>query len=399
MSERLSVDAALAMIAREVEALPPESHALNADMLGHVTAAPVKAVADAPRFDCSAMDGYAVRAAETEAAGRPATFSLAADIPAHAKADDLEPGQAAPIHTGSPIPRGADAVIARERCKSDGTTVELSGPVDAGLNIRRRGEDMRAGSTIFAAGRRLSPEAIGALLAAGVTTISCRRQPRAILIPTGSELESAVRQPSSKLDSNGPMIKAACQSLGMDCTLYAPVVDDRQVVRQTLDKAIASPGADMLLTIGGISGGRHDLVREALEELGGVVLFHGLAMRPGKPILFARLPDGRPLFGLPGNPVAALVGFRFFVLAAIRRQMGLPAEEGFEIAPPEDGRDGMTLFLRGLRAARGANDAVPLANQRSHVMSSVLDADCWIRLDRQGDKTRAMIYELAAHLA
>lgn len=401
MTEKLSVDRALAIIAAEVAPLPPGIARVGALALGHVTAAPVLVRADTPRFDCSAMDGFALRSGEASGAApdEPAIFDLVDDIPAEAVPDGLPAGGAAPINTGSAMPAGADAVVARERCKVSGARLEVSAPVASGLNIRRRGEDMRAGSLILGAGTRISPEAIGALLAAGVTEILCRRPPRLTIIPTGSELAPAMAQPSDRLDSNGPMLEAACRTLGIACDLLPPQTDDPDILGNHFDRVISGSPADMVLSIGGVSGGRHDHVRHILERAGADIRFHGLSMRPGKPMLFARLRDGRPFFGLPGNPVAALVGFRFFVLAAIRSQMLLPPETGQPVPPPIEAREGTTLFMRGKQGRGEHAAALSHSSQRSHILSSVLEADCWIRVDRRGEADTALVYPVASHLS
>jgi molybdopterin molybdotransferase len=176
----------------------------------------------------------------------------------------------------------------------------------------------------------------------------------------------------------------------MPCHLHGTIPDTVNGVRAAFDLASEGP-AEMILSIGGVSNGRHDLVRLALEQMGAEILFHGLAMRPGKPLLFALLPDGRPFFGLPGNPLAALVGFRFFVAAAARRLMGSAPELGSPLAEPPPGREGITLFLRGRRTPSGV---VPLENQRSHMMSSLINADCWIRADLAEGNARAVVFPL-----
>jgi molybdopterin molybdotransferase len=382
---KICIDEALACIADTIAPSPPGWTAIDATCLGWASAEPVRAATDAPLFDCSAMDGYAVRSADTfGGAASPAALRLAADVPAEAVPGALPIGEAAPISTGAPVPVGADAIVVRERTRRDAARLYVDAPVPIGANIRRRGEDMAQGAVVLPAGSILTPDTIGALLCCGVSGILGRRPPSLRIVPTGSELEAA--QP--RLDANGPMIAAACRGLGIEADLGDPVPDDEPAIRASL---FGGRRTDMLLSIGGVSSGRHDLVRGLVEGAGATILFHGLAMRPGKPLLFALLPDGTPFFGLPGNPVAALVAFRFFVMSAIRRFMGLAPETGVRIAPPQDGRDGTTLFLRANAGPPGMGVRL-LENQRSHVMHSVLAADSWVRLDGSGPKATAFLY-------
>lgn len=400
MAEKISVDAALARITAGVGALPPRRMQVTAALSGHMTAGPAYAAADTPRFDCSAMDGYALRSAETNAAtrDRPATFRLCGDIPAQDPPPLLPPGSAAPVSTGSPIPTGADAVIVHERCRITDGDLHIFGRIEPGSNVRRRGEDMPQGVVVLPEGARLSPEAIGALLACGVTHLPVRPQPRIMIIPTGSELSDVAASPSGlRYDSNGPMIGAACRELGLEYAVLPPVPDTVEALRAQIFGTPRSGASELVLTTGGVSAGPHDLVRRAVEA-DAEIIFHGIAMRPGKPLLCARLRDGRLFFGLPGNPVAAMVGFRFFVCAALRRLMGLPDEEARTFPPALEGRAGTTLFLRARQTGRDGEPPKILADQRSHVMRSLLDADCWVRLEKGAAGTTAHAYPKTAHL-
>ncbi|WP_422059630.1 molybdopterin molybdotransferase MoeA [Sphingopyxis sp.] len=381
MAEKIAVDAALALIGAHVAPLASDRIRIDADAVGYFLAEDVAAAADNPRFDCSAMDGYALGSRDTRAArpSKPVLLGLAAPIPAEGPAGILRRGLAAPVSTGSAVPEGADAILPREEGRLDGGALLITETIAAGRNVRTRGEDGEKGALLLSAGQRLSPEAIGALLAFGVASADVRRRPQLVLIPTGSELAPAeTAGDAARLDVNGPMIGGLCRSLGLTCDVYDAVSDNVASIETALTHASASP-ADMIITSGGVSAGDHDLVRRILDARGAQVIFHGIAMRPGKPLLFALLPCGRPFFGLPGNPVAALVGFRFFVLAAIRRLMGLPPERSAAVPPPTSARRGTTLFLRASRDANG----VPLlaSEQRSHMLRSLLDTDCWIRLD------------------
>ena len=393
MTEKIRVCDALDRIESHIRPLQPRMIRLDAIAHGQVLAKTVTAIADTPRFDCSAMDGFAIASAETLGATElsMAQFDLAPDIPASNSPGALPSHAAAPISTGAPIPQGADAVVAKERCRVAEGRLFVSEPVSMGRNIRRRGEDMPVGTPVAGQGTILSPVLIGALLAYGVSRVEARQLPKVAILSTGSEFTTSNNLGApQRIDSNGPMIGAMCRSLGLEIEVSDPVPDDREKLGQTLDATRMSPQADLILSTGGVSVGSHDLVREALERVGARIIFHGIAMRPGKPILFAVLPDGRPYFGLPGNPVAALVGFRFFVMAAIRRQLGLDRELGRTVQVAQAGRDGVTQFLRARMDDHG--EIILAEDQRSHVMRSLLDSNCWVCLDAADHVSTASLF-------
>ncbi len=247
-------------------------------------------------------------------------------------------------------------------------------------------------------GKVLTAEGIGALLSCGVQQVSVRNPPIVRIVPTGTELIAPHdASPDARFDSNGPMIAAACRGLGIKDILEPPVPDDATVLCEALFSPREGRESDMLMTIGGMSVGNHDLVRQVVDSHGARIVFHGVAMRPGKPLLFAILPDGRPFFGLPGNPVAAFMGFRFFVTAAIRCLMGIPPETGYPAIVATEPREGCTLFLRAKREGRSGQHVEVLADQRSHVMRSLLGADCLIRLDAAECGGQAFVYEKQPH--
>lgn len=398
MTDKLSVDAALSCIFSELAPVSPMRVPVDANAAGCATADTVRAVSDTPRFDCAAMDGYALNTADANDAS--ATSNVRLDLASDIAAQNIPPllalHHAAPISTGAAIPAGADTILVRERARILNGQLVLSEPVACGLNIRRRGEDIARGDIIVPGGQWITPDAVGALLACGVTHIRVRPPPRIWLIPTGSEFHPPnAAGPDLRYDSNGPMIAAACRALGLKCNLLPPVPDDPAALRDCIaGNALAED--QIVITIGGASGGRYDLVREVIETMRAEILFKGVAMRPGKPVIFARLADGRPFFGLPGNPVAAFVGFRFFVMTAIRRLMGLAVESGQTVVAPVPGRSGITLFLRGYSAP--GEDFAIAEDQRSHVMRSVIEANCWIRVDG-GEEPRARLFPKGANLA
>ena len=385
---RPSLEEALHIIWESLAPLGTETISTG-DAFGRVTATPLHARQDVPRFPVSAMDGYALRSADTQTASdaAPVTLRLVEPVYAGGWPQPLPAGSAAPIATGAPIPDGADAVLVRERAETGAGLLQLRGPIEARRNVRQTGEDMVAGAEVLGPGVALSPHAVGALAAFGIDRLEVRRQPRIGLISTGSEL-GGMSEPignAGLIDSNAPMITACAQALNLPCSFLGRAADQAEAIDLLLD---GSGGCDIVLSTGGVSAGDLDLVRQRLEARGADILFHGVRMRPGKPILFARLADGRPYFGLPGNPVAALTGFRFFVVHALRRMLGLPAEQGEQVTCNAEPRPDCTLILRGRRTADPSRIDCRL-DQRSHVLSSTLLADCWVRLGEGGLSTEA----------
>jgi molybdopterin molybdotransferase len=228
------------------------------------------------------------------------------------------------------------------------------------------------------------------MAAFGITQAEVVRSPRLGLIITGSEVagDEATLDPASIIDANGPMIAATAMSVGAKICASERVSDTLEALDAAFDRACATD-ADIVITTGGASHGDYDFIRAALESRGARILFHGLSMRPGKPILFALLADGRPFFGLPGNPVSACIGMRFFVGQALRVMLGLGDERGLGVVSNEKGREGTSLFLRGTFESLdgGALRFGTPGDQRSHILTSLMAADGWLRVDRSGGKT------------
>lgn len=398
MAVKHSVAEALALIRANASPGAPIRVPINVDALGAVAAEAISATSDNPRFDCAAMDGYAARAADIAPGsdGLPKRLRLAADIPAAGPAAFLAPGWAAPISTGAPVPAGADTIVPREQCRLHPGQVEFMQCPPAGKNIRSRGEEIEKGEQAISSGTTLSAEVIGALLSYGTVNALLRHAPTIRILPTGSEIGSHKDGSSARLDSNGPMIAAACRRLGIPSSLAPPVPDDAAAIRSAI--ADRNAGEEILLTIGGVSAGDHDLIRRVVTQDGAQIIFHGIAMRPGKPLLFARLADGRLLFGLPGNPVATLVGFRFFALAAVRCVMGLPPEVGEPVLGNVPARSGTTLFLRARRSRQAGKGPEMLEDQRSHVLRSIVTADCWVVSGPEETVGAASLFDLDGRL-
>jgi len=385
---RPSVDEALALIRDRIVPLHTETIATE-DGFGRATAMPLLARRDVPAFPMSAMDGFALHSADTTQASDAAPLALRLVAPVYAGRvpAPLERGTAAPIATGAAVPAGADAVLVREQAEFADSHLLVRRPIDPRRNVRQPGEDVVAGAEIVKAGTLLGPQAVGALAAFGVDRLEVRRRPKIGLISTGSELSGIGEAVGAAglIDSNAPMIAACAQALGLQTHFLGRAPDQAAALDLLLE---GSSGCDLVLSTGGVSAGDLDLVRDRLEAHGAHILFHGVRMRPGKPILFALMADGRPYFGLPGNPVAALVGFRFFVMQALRRMLGLAPEQGAPVSCNAAPREGTTLILRGRRTADPAVVDCAL-DQRSHVLSSTLLADCWVKLGEDGSGAQA----------
>ena len=305
---------------------------------GRHLASPAHAVRAAPPFTCSAMDGYAVRAADVVGgrALRVAQTLYAGDPPG----DALGPAEVARIFTGAPLPPGADAVVREEGAREERGAVTFRDAAVRGENLRLAGEDVPAGGLALEAGTRLGARQLALLAAVGVDEVTAVRVPRVALLSTGDELVLG-RTP----DSNGWAIAASLRALGASVERRA-VGDDVAAVEREVARAIAE--CDALVTIGGVSVGAKDLVRTALVNAGAEVRVHGVPMKPGKPFLFA-IAGGKPLLGLPGSPSACLVAFEVFARPALlrlagsarplRRALWLPLAEGVS------GRPGRARYL------------------------------------------------------
>ncbi len=321
MSELISVTEAQRRVLERVKPIDAERVPIER-AAGRVLAEPACAAVDLPPFPSSAMDGYALRSADTAAA--PVTLPVVARIAAGSPAmAPLAPGQAMAISTGGVVPEGADAVIPLELVEEEAGGARVQKPVPAGANVRPRGGDVEAGGVVLEAGVRLGPAQVGALAAAGVSEVRCAKRPRVGILVTGSEL----RQPGEALgpgqiyESNGLLLAAACQAAGAVPALLGVVGDDREQLEREMERALL--GFDMLVTSGGASVGPHDLVRSTFAGFRIEEVFWGVSVKPGKPVCFG-MRRAHPVFVLPGNPVSVLVTFELFVRPAINALLGLP---------------------------------------------------------------------------
>jgi molybdopterin molybdotransferase len=352
-----------------------------ADAGGRVAAEDVRSRVDLPPFASSAMDGFAVLAADL-----PATLRIVGESAAGRPYESrLEPGSAVAISTGAVVPEGADCVIPVEYVVLRDNSVEIPAEFGPGTNVRPRGGDVPVGDVVVRVGGRLTAARIAAAAASGVPTLPCRRRPRANVLATGSELVPP-GQPlgtGQVYEANSLMLASALAAAGAEVVSEPTAADDEAVLRAALERGLA---ADVLVTSGGVSVGEHDLVRAVEHELGVEEVFWRVSIKPGKPISFGVRGDTL-VFGLPGNPVSALVGCELFVKPALRALQGLADPlPGFLPGRLSSGlrrnadRD---EFVRARSRVEG--DAVglePLIGQESHMIVRSSAADALVHVPR-----------------
>jgi molybdopterin molybdotransferase len=346
-----------------------------------ILAEPASALVDLPPFASSAMDGFALRAADTPgtlpvvariAAGRPAERALAA-------------GEAMGIATGGVVPEGADAVIPFEYVVESDNNIEVSEQVEENANVRPRGGDVAAGKPVVRAGVRLGPAQLGALAAAGVVDVACGARPRAAVLATGTELRQPGEQlrPGEVYEANGLILASQLASAGAQVERLAAVADEEDEHRRALAEGLEH---DVLVTSGGVSVGPHDLVRRVEADLGVEEVFWQVAVKPGKPVSFG-VRDSTLVFGLPGNPVSSLVGFELFVRPGVLALQGF-ADPLPRFEPGRLGSDARSDAHRDqlVRARTRADDdgivVDPLSGQESHMIARASGADALVLLPR-----------------
>ncbi|WOQ16181.1 gephyrin-like molybdotransferase Glp [Raineyella sp. W15-4] len=342
---------------------------------------------DLPRFDNSALDGYAVRAGDLDGASRarpvvlPVTRSVTAGDPA---GEELAPGTVVKIMTGAPVPPGADAVVPYEHTDRGSESATFLHAPEAGANIRHVGEDIAVGDHIAAIGDRLGPRQIGMLAGIGIDQVLVRPRPRVVVISTGSELV----QPGYELaegqiyDSNSFMLAALARQEGAQVFRVGIVSDDPDVVAQSISDQLVR--ADLILTTGGVSEGDRDVIKAVMPRLGPTD-FCRVAMQPGKPQGFALIGDDHtPVIMLPGNPVSAFVSFEVFVRPVLRKMMGVqplvrPVGHALTrtiIRSPK----GKTQFQRGLVTSTrdGRRHVTPMGGGGSHKLGDLARANALV---------------------
>lgn len=374
-----TVEAALDQMLAQVRPVETEDLPLaRAD--GRWLAAALTAGRDQPPFDASAMDGWAVCGADVQDG---ATLRIVGESVAGRGLDRaIEAGETARIFTGAPLPPGADRVVIQEEVERRGDVAIFAAPTSASRNIRRRGCDFRIGETLLAAGTLINPWRLALAASAGAGTLRCARRPRVAILATGDELvePGQAAGPDQIYNSAAPALAAFVVRHGGEAELLASSSDDQAAIASV----VAGAAFDLLVTIGGASVGDHDLVKPALRDLGAVLHVEGVAMRPGKPVWFATLPDGRTVLGLPGNPASALVCAELFLAPILTRQQGGTVEDRFEAAVldgglPANGPRDHYIRAHAAPGGYGVRRVTPFANQDSSLVTVMAAANALIR--------------------
>lgn len=373
---------ARAHVLERVPLLAP-TEVLLADAVGCVTAEAVTASDPIPSFDNTAMDGYALRAADVTEAdeGAPAGLEVIGTLAAGSgERPEVGAGQAVRIMTGAPVPPGADAIVMVELTERDGEDgVLVRAAVPEGNHIRRIGEDVHPGDVVVTEGTVLTPAHIGVLASVGREGVTVRRPPRVGVLSTGDELVTAPAPLAfgQIRDSNRPMLLAEVAASGFEAVNIGTVADDEALITSTIAEAATT--CDAIVTSGGVSVGDFDLMKQVLDNLGDMRWMQ-IAIRPAKPFAFG-LVEGTPVFGLPGNPVSSLVSFELFARPALRSMMGHPQLDRTRVQAVADaafGRrpDGKTHFVRVVASYRdGAVHIAPVGGQGSHHLSAMASAN------------------------
>ena len=374
----LSIEDAQRLILARIQPLEPERVPLG-DAAGRVLAEAAASRVDLPPFDSSAMDGFALRAADTP--GRlPVVARIAAGRPAERA---LRAGEAMAIATGGEVPRGADAVSPIETVVHKDNTIEIGAPVEAGASVRPRGGDVRLGEAVVDRGTRLGPAQLGALAAAGIPEVAVARRPAAAVLSTGTELRSPGEPlgPGQIYESNSVLLEAQLRSAGADVARLDSVEDEAAAHQVALEAGLER---DVLVTSGGVSVGAHDLVRSIGAKLGVEELLWGVAMKPGKPLWFG-VRGQTIVFGLPGNPVSSLVCFELFVRPAILALQGatdpMPRFEPARLSKAARANASRTELVRARsRITAGVIEVEILSGQESHMIARAAGADALVLL-------------------
>jgi len=396
----IAFEGALQIVVEQTPRLPARLVRLD-KALGRRLAETIRTPFPLPSFDNSAVDGYALRTADypTAAGGYPVALNMVGTIRAGDAAEEpLVPGTALRIMTGAPVPPGCDAVVMREDIES-GAGLYLSRPPLSGENIRPAGGELSAGVVVAVPGTAVTPPLLGLFASLGLTKVRVYDLPSVAIITTGDELLAPGCRPSRGciFDSAGPALRAASLNRGLTKVHLTHCSDDPTAMKGALEQSFAH--ADLVLTTGGVSVGDYDFVIEAAREAGVRELFWKVAMKPGKPLYFGTYdpPDGtrsKLLFGLPGNPVSAMVGFELFVATAINAMAGAlnPLPRWFTACLTTHlvKKPGRAEFVRGQLGSDDAGlTATPVVGQDSHMLSGLAAADCLIHFPQAAETLSA----------
>lgn len=380
MAALLTLEEAHERVLDAVHPLPAENVPIAAAS-GRVCAEDVRARVDLPPFASSAMDGFAVRAADL-----PGTLRVVGESSAGQPFESqVERGCAVVISTGAVVPSGADAVVPIENVVLQDNEVEIAGSASPGAHIRPRGGDVTAGEVVVPVGARLTAGRLAAAAASGASELRCARRPRVVVLATGSELVGPGRdlRPGQIYETNSLMLSSELATAGAEVVTEPSVADEEDALRAALERGLA---ADILVTSGGVSVGEHDLVRAVQRELGVEERFWRVSIKPGKPVSFG-VRGETLVFGLPGNPVSSLVGCELFVKPALRALQGvadpLPRFEPGRLAAGLRRNEERDEFVRArLRSDGDALVLEPVTGQESHMIVRSAGADALVHVPR-----------------
>lgn len=403
----ISYEEAKKLLDERIRQIPHSSSAGQtiplSEALGRITAEPISAPISLPLFDNSAMDGYALKSSDTKEASTSILVTLT--IAGETKAGDPPINLHAPqtvirIMTGAPIPLHADAVIKKEEIVETGNIIRISRAVDRGENIRKKGEDFKAGDEAIPAGTKVTPGVAALIASLGIRNISVRSKPRVSLMATGHELVSSIEalKPGKILESNSVMLKAALSEIGISPVRSAVIEDDPTLIHNKLVTALED--SDIIIITGGVSVGEHDYTRTVLEQMGVTQLFWKVAQKPGKPFYAGTLGD-KLIFGLPGNPYAVFVCFYLYIRPALLALAGDLRPElkraRLKLSRAFLKKDARTHFLKGRTFAKnGETLAEPLKGQGSHLLGALTEADILIHVPmdameiKEGDEVEVL---------
>jgi molybdopterin molybdotransferase len=379
----ISVESASETILNEIKPLGLESVDL-VSALGRVIGEDILAVRNNPPWDNSAMDGYALVSSDavTASGSNPVTLKVIYDLPAGSVPKGaVKSGEAVRIMTGAPVPEGATAVVMVEKTEGADGAVVIKAPVRAGENVRKRGEDFRAGEVVIKAGAVVRPAEVSMLATVGVPFVFVHRKPRVAVLSTGDELVDVLSVPVAGkiINSNGYALASLVAECGGEPIQLGIAKDTKESLHEKLSLAMK---ADCIISSGGVSVGDYDFVKDVLREMGSSMIFWKVAMKPGKPLAFGVI-GGKPAFGLPGNPISSMVAFEQFVRPALLKMAG--RKEIFRRTfPARLTRDlkikpGRMNFIRAeLKAGDRELSVEPLEGQGSGVISTMVRANSFI---------------------
>jgi molybdopterin molybdotransferase len=388
----LDFDEALEKILKHTKRLPAVKISI-AESLGRVLAKEIKTREPIPRFDSSSVDGFAVRREDINEASKenPVRLRLQGTRQAGTSRPlSLKPGRTMKIMTGALLPKNTRAIVMKEHVAIDGGIAEFTLPAKEGENVRRKGEEFTRGEIVLSRGTIITPPVVGMLATLGYTSIKGYRVPRVALIVTGNEL----RTPSGTLrageirDSNSYALAAALRAVGISPTLVLHVPDSREQISRAFARALKK--GDVVVSAGGVSVGDFDFVKEVLNDLRVKTVFWRVAMKPGKPNYFGTR-GARLVFGLPGNPVSALVSFEMLVMPALRKMMGIHSSEILNSSATleSDVRKGAGRieFVRAIasRSSDGHLTVRPVEGQGSHMVGGLAVANCLIKFPKESE--------------